>query len=189
MTVSMGGVRGFRPAADSQPDGAPPDMEPARGQRAAPKRGGAKAAPKSSRRSLRKELDSLVTFINLPVSIIAPQDALDPIEQAALVDALDAEAKRSARFHKVLEGLVAFSSGGSLPIILGTIASRRAARHGVFGPQLGSLVDGLGGQYLAMTNAKPSEAAEAMAPIMDMFRTVQNDDGKPAGSAGTEPPA
>jgi hypothetical protein len=164
-------------------------MEPARSQRAAPKRGAAKAAPKSSRRSLRKELDSLVTFINLPVSLIAPQDALDPTEQAALVDALDAEAKRSARFHKALEGLITFSSGGSLGIVAATIAARRVARHGVFGPQLGSLVDGLGGQYLAMTNAKPSEAAAEMGKVMDMFRTVQNDDAQPAGSAGTEPPA
>ena len=183
-------VRGFRPASDSQPDGPPPDMEPARGTRAAPK-SRAKAASKAGpRRSLRNELDSLVTFINIPVSIVAPQDALDPVEQAALVDALDAEAKRSARFHKALSGLIAFSSGGSLGIVAATILARRVARHGAFGPQLGSLVDGLGGQYLAMTNAKPSEAAAAMGQVMDMFRTAgQNDDGKPAGSAGTEPPA
>lgn len=177
-------VRGFRPS-DKAADGPPPDMEPARTTRTAAR----KPAAKASRRSLRKELDSLVTFINLPVSIIAPQDALDPTEQAALVDALDAEAKRSARFHKALEGLIAFSSGGSLGIVLATIAARRAARHGVLGPQLGSLVDGLGGQYLMMTTAKPSEAAEAMGQVMDMFRTVQNDDSKPAGNAETEPPA
>lgn len=144
-----------------------PDEAPKRARPAAPKR--------PSTRSLRKEIDGFVVFINGIVAIIAPQDALDPIEVGALVHALDEEAKSNARFRRGLEALLKVTGGGSLWMVVSVIAARRLARHGVMGPQVGPVVDDGGAFILSTINAQPSEAAESMQTIIDMFKGVQHE--------------
>lgn len=181
MTVS-GPPTGFErmSPADARAAASAKDRPP---DRSAPKRAKRTPAP---RRSLRKQIDQLVTLLNMPLVIVAPRDALDPVEQGALVEAIDQQAQSSPRFHKALESLLSVTAGGSLPIVAGIIVARRAARHGAFGAA-GAFVDGMGGQALAMANATPSEAAAAMQDIADMMSGVKHDtpdNGKPADAAG-----
>lgn len=156
---------------------APPDDPPQR-SRSAAKASGSKTRTRSarpSRASLRKEIDAFVVFLNGVVAVVAPYDALDSIETAALVQAIDEEATRNARFRRGLEALLNVTSGGSLWMVVGIIAARRVARHGIVGPRFGPVVDDGGAFVLSTINAQPSEAAETMENIISMFRTVETD--------------
>lgn len=74
-------------------------------------------------------------------------DELDDAEIGALAAALDAQAMRSPRFRKYLERVLGVGASGQLVGILGIIAARRAARHGIAPPMLDAL---LGAQLAGM---------------------------------------
>lgn len=138
----------------------------------APKRGGRKTTTRRapvSTRSLRKEIDGFISFLNGIIFVIAPTDALDSIELAALVKAIDEETKINPRFRRGIEALLKVTSGGSLWMVVSIIAARRAARHGAIG-RMGPIVDEGGAFVLSTINAEPSEAAQTMGDIMSMFR-------------------
>lgn len=58
-------------------------------------------------------------------------DELDAVEINALASAIDAQCKRSPRFRKIVERFLGAGSGGTLVMVAGLIAARRAARHGI----------------------------------------------------------
>lgn len=149
----------FKPANDEPP------------QRGNSKRssGTTKRAARPSTRSLRKEIDAFVVFLNGVVGVVAPNDALDSIEVAALVHAIDEEARTNAKFRRGLESLLNITSGGSLWMVVAIIGARRVARHGMVG-QFGPIVDDGGAFILSTINAEPSEAAETMGSIINMFK-------------------
>lgn len=145
----------------------------------APKRGRSssrRTTPRPSTRSLRKEIDGLVNLLNSVVGVVAPRDALDSIEVAALVHAIDEEAKINPRFRKGLETILGVTGGGSLMMVVSMIAARRVARHVIPQP-IGQIVDDAGAFALSTLNAEPSEAAESMQSIVDMFRNAGNNNG------------
>lgn len=135
------------------------------------------SAPRPSTRSLRTEIDGFVAFTNSILAIVAPRDALDPIELAALVHAIDEETKTNPRFRRGLEALLSVTSGGSLMMVVAIIAARRVGRHAPIG-RFGQVIDDGGAFILSTINAEPSEAAATMQSIVDMFT-------KPADNNGT----
>lgn len=134
-----------------------------------------------STRSLRKEIDAFIVFMNGIIAVIAPHDALDATEQATLVHAIDEECKINARFRRGVESLLNVTSGGSLWMVIAIISARRVARHGVLGSQFGPVVDDGGHFILSTINAEPSEAAQSMEAIIGMFT-------KPADAHDTTTP-
>lgn len=58
-------------------------------------------------------------------------DELDAYEIEALAGALDAQCRRSPRFRKYVERMLTVGAGGQLVTVVGMIAARRAARHGL----------------------------------------------------------
>lgn len=130
-------------------------------------------APSRARgaRSLRVEIGALLTMANTavimsplgtrPVAAITDPsfplerierigDELDAAEIDALASALDAQCRRSPRFRKLIEGMLTAGAGGALVTVIGMIAARRLARHGVLPPMLDPMLglalssDGLG---------------------------------------------
>jgi hypothetical protein len=109
---------------------------------------------KPSTRSLKPEISAFLTLANQLV-LMSPLgtrpflaatdpnipaekvgDELDAAEIAALAAALDAQAMRSPRFRKYLERALGVGASGQLFGVLGIIAVRRAARHGIAPPLL-----------------------------------------------------
>lgn len=171
-------------------DGKPLSMKPsavrARRARAKAKAEGRapKAAPKRARpstRSLAPEIGAMLALINgmviasplgtRPVAAITdpnvqPErigDELDAAEIAALSAAIDAQCRRSPRFRKVVEGMLGAASGGTLVTVVGLIAARRAARHGLVPAQV-DVMAGLILQSDVEAIANASKAATDDAP-------------------------
>lgn len=180
------------PSAPAKRRGRPPKLD-ADGNRVNPPRGAsgqrsASRKPKTRRpatprgpRSLAPEIAGMLTLANSllimsplgtrPVEAmtdptIVPDrvgDELDDAEIGALAAAIDAQARRSPRFRKMLEGMLTASAGGQLVGVIGIIAARRAARHGLapayVDPLLGGMLAG-GGIEAAMSFTPPAPAPE-----------------------------
>lgn len=131
----------------------------------APKRGPQKAAPARSNKSLKGEISGLLMTINLALMMIPPlsRDQMDMVEIEALADALDEQAKKSAKFRKALEAALGASSGGTLIGVAAIMGARRAARHGLL-PGDGEAVDQQLGNLLA-TGMQASKKAKADAGL------------------------
>lgn len=132
--------------------------------------------------SLRKELDQFIAQLNELLHAFDPIDALDDQEHAALVDALDKEARKNPRVHRLLQSILTFGGGGGLAFVVGIIVGRRLARRRMFG-QFSPLVETLGGAAIGGMDVEPSEAAAAMrdvrAAVSDIFA------GRPTDTAAT----
>lgn len=63
-------------------------------------------------------------------------DELDEYEIANLAKTIDAQCQRSPRFKRYVEMVLGAGAGGGIIAILGIIAARRAARHGLIDPSL-----------------------------------------------------
>lgn len=161
--------------------GRPPKIDPVTGERITPKRTPRKPAPRraSARprgpRSLRPEIAALLTMVNAAIVLsplgtrpveaitdpnVIPErvgDELDAAEIDALAAAIDAQCRRSPRFRKYVESVLGAGSGGALVTVVGMIAARRAARHGILPPMLDPMLglalgsDGIG----ALANMEP----------------------------------
>lgn len=109
------------------------------------RRTAARSGPKSLRAEIGAALLSVNTLVLMsPLGTRPPQaafdhtieverigDELDAAEIDALAGALDAQCRRSPRFRKYVETALGAMSGGGILAIVGIIAARRAARHGL----------------------------------------------------------
>lgn len=170
-------------------------VNPPKGATARPRTAGKprtrRAAPRGPR-SLAPEIAGLLTLVNT-VLIMSPLgtrpleamtdpnvipervgDELDDAEIAALAAAIDMQARRSPRFRKMIEGMLTAGAGGQLIGVLGIVAARRAARHGLapamLDPMLGGMLAG-GGMAAAMsfvpTEPTPEPTTDENVPDRD----------------------
>lgn len=112
-----------------------------------------------SRRSLEPQIAATLMAMNLAVMVIPPvsRDALDEVEITALARALDAQAKQSPRFRRMLEGALAVTSGGQLLGVCMIIGARRAARHGVVPADMDRQLGNMLAMGLAKNPPQPPE--------------------------------
>lgn len=91
-------------------------------------------------------------------------DELDDMEIMHLSKALDAQCQRSPRFKKYVETFLGAAAGGGIIAIVGIIAARRAARHGLIDPsldpKLGGILNGDLGALAAFTPSQPIDESE-----------------------------
>lgn len=149
-------------------------------------------------RSLRPEIGAFLTLTNSLVlmspigtrpieATINPAveptrigDELDEAEIKALASAIDAQCQRSPRFRKYVERVLTAGAGGQLLSVLGIIATRRAARHGLapamLDPMLGMMLAGDG--IDALGDMKP--------PAEPDERTVVTGEQTPDRSGGID---
>jgi len=147
----------------------------------------AQRAPTRARgaRSLRPEIGALLVMVNTaiimsplgtrPIEAIADSsvptqrlgDELDAAEIDALAGAIDAQCRRSPRFRHIIEGMLTAGSGGALVTIVGMIAARRAARHGILPPMLDPMLGmAMSGEGIGMlANMEPPTPAPAPDPV------------------------
>lgn len=81
-----------------------------------------------SKISLEAQLDGFVTLVNTLILAYKPLYALDPIEKAALVKALDQQCQTSPKFRKYIEKFLQGAGGVNLLGVVLIIVSRRALR-------------------------------------------------------------
>lgn len=114
------------------------------------------------RASLKTRIAGLLVTVNFALMLIPPlsNDALSPGELDALAGGIDAQCQQSARFRRYVEAALSAGSGGQLIGVVAMIGARRAARHGVLGPN-GPAIDAmLGGMF----NDKADDSAPSSAP-------------------------
>lgn len=168
--------------------GRPPKLNPDGTRANPPKLAKPRSIPKPKRaasrargpKSLRPEIGAFLTLINSAVlmtplgtrpleAVTDPNviptrvgDELDAAEIDALASALDTQCQRSARFRKYVERMLSVGAGGQLVSVVGIIATRRAARHGLapaaLDPMLGMML--AGGGLDALGNMTPPVAPE-----------------------------
>jgi hypothetical protein len=115
-----------------------------------------------SKISLEAQLDGFVTLVNTFVIAFKPFYALDQIEKAALVKALDQQCQTSPRFRKYIEKFLQGAGGVNLVGVVLIIASRRALRANLIpipedAPIHSEELDNMAGALLfAMTTGTPS---------------------------------
>lgn len=116
-----------------------------------------------SRRDLKTEIAGALMAANIVVLMIPPVsgDALDMTEVDALATAMAEEAKRNARFAKLVDAMLRATGSAGLFGVVGIIAARRMARHGAFG--LTRDVDAQLGTLLGISVGKASEAPPSVA--------------------------
>lgn len=132
-------------------------------------------APRSrAPKSLYPEIAATLTMANMlvtmspvgsrPPSEALPQgrvgDELDEPEITLLARALDSQCQRSPRFRRQVERMLGAGAGGQLVTVLGLIATRRAARHGIIPPQLDDALGAMmaGGDLAALGEFTPPDA-------------------------------
>ena len=112
--------------------------------------------------SLEAQIDGFVTLVNTFVIAFKPTYALDQIEKAALVKALDQQCQVSPKFRKYLEKFLQSAGGVNLFGVVAIIVSRRALRANLLplpadAPVSTTDLDNMAGALLfAMTTGTPS---------------------------------
>lgn len=88
-------------------------------------------------------------------------DELDELEIMHLAKSLDAQCQRSPRFRKYVETFLGAAAGGGIVAILGIIAARRVARHGIIDPsldpKLGAILQGDIGALTSFVPPQPMD--------------------------------
>lgn len=119
----------------------------------------------TSTRSLEREIGEALVVANIFASPFLREDALDDAEIFALAKAMNEQAKKSARFRRLVEGALNVTGAGGLIGVIAMIAGRRFARHGVIPPvwdlQLGMMLRIQAGQ-ISPEDSAAMEAAMAM---------------------------
>ncbi len=105
-------------------------------------------APKTERRKNTKSVTkdmcvSLVTLINLPVSFLYPEDALDEIESAALATSLHNLAKTNSYVNNALWNMLNVQGQSQVVLVGAGIIARRLARREIISPVAGVVAHGL----------------------------------------------
>lgn len=120
-----------------------------------PKRGGS-----ATYRSRRAKIGGTLTMFNMALSMSPLRgDRLDALEIDALAKTLDEEARKSATFRRYLDAALGVTGAGGIWSVLGLIAVRRGARHGL----LPADFDANAAMLLQMA-AQSSEAPTIHAP-------------------------
>lgn len=85
-------------------------------------------------------------------------DELDEMEIAHLAKSIDAQCQRSPRFKRYIETFLGAAAGGGILAVVGIIAARRAARHGIIDASLDPKLGGiLQGDLSALASFVPSQ--------------------------------
>jgi hypothetical protein len=118
--------------------------------------------------SLEMQISGFVTLINMFVNSFKPDFALDPVESAALIKAIDQECQVNARFRKYVESLVKGVGGANLLGVVILIVGRRVVRAGVLpipdeSPIDAKAIDNLMGTILQATSQKSITSLNAEA--------------------------
>lgn len=94
----------------------------------------------------------LLMTINFGLMLVPPlsRDQLDEAEILALSTEIAEEAKRNARFGKLVDQAISVTGAGGLVTVIALILGRRASRHGILPPE----ADVQLGTLLVMTNKK-----------------------------------
>lgn len=96
--------------------------------------------------------------------MISLGDELDEMEIMHLAKSLDAQCQRSPRFKKYVETFLGAAAGGGIVAIVGLIAARRAARHGLIDPsldpKLGAILQGDLGTLASFTPPQAMDETE-----------------------------
>ena len=121
-----------------------------------------------SKVNLEAQLNGFVTVINTFVNAYKPLYALDPIEVAALVKALNQQCQVSPKFRKYIEKALSGFGGVNLVGVLVLIATRRVARSGILpiaeGPISPQDIDNICGTILFASTNKPISTLQAAQP-------------------------
>ena len=122
---------------------------------------------RSTTRSLEPQIAATLMAFNFALYLVPPlaADRLDELEITALARAIDAQAKQSLRFRKMIEGALTVTSGGQLLGVAMIIGARRASRHGILPPeadgQLGAMLSAsLNAPSPEPVNVGPSQSGE-----------------------------
>jgi len=121
--------------------------------------------PASTTRSLEPQIASTLMALNFVCYVIPAlqADRLDELEITALARAIDAEARNSAQFRKLVNGALTITSGGQLLGVVAIIAARRASRHGFLPPEADGQLRGM----LASSANAPQPVEDASAARRD----------------------
>lgn len=88
-------------------------------------------------------------------------DELDELEIMHLAKSLDAQCQRSPRFKRYVETFLGAAAGGGILAIVGIIAARRVARHGIIDPSLDPKLGAiLQGDIGALTSFVPPQGID-----------------------------
>ena len=101
--------------------------------------------------SMEIRIGGFLAAVNMVILLIPPisADALDNAEITALARALDQQCSISPRFRRYMEQVLGIGSGAQLFGVVAIIIARRAARHGMLGPDQGPMVDTMLGAMIA----------------------------------------
>jgi hypothetical protein len=137
---------------------APPPPDPGVTADKAPRRPRSDTGQPRRRRNLETEIGAFLVQVNMVILLVPPLrgDALDATEIMALAQGINEQAKRSPRFRRMVETALSVTGAGGLPVTIGIIATRRAARHGLVPlnlPISATDLDATLGAFLQMTVA------------------------------------
>lgn len=133
--------------------------EPATSEQPAPPSG--KRGPRGGRKSLQRDLQSLIASIGVGVSTVNAYDGaviLDNAEQTAR--RLDDLAKESPSIHRALSLLTGGTTGASVIFALAPIVIPIAHNHGMIpaSPAIDAIVDGMTSEPVRNLRPKPDPA-------------------------------
>lgn len=119
-----------------------------------------------SRVNLEDQINGFVSLVNTLVIAFRPIMALDPIEQNALVKALNQQAQTSPRFRKYLEKALSGYGSANLFGVVAMIAVRRVARTSLIpipadSPIKAQDIDNMCGALLAASTGKTITSLQA----------------------------
>jgi hypothetical protein len=126
---------------------------------------------RTRRANLETRVGAFITRVNVVfqmaaafVPAIHPDDPLAPYEIVALAKALTAQADKSPTFRRYLELAISTSDAADLVFVLGAIAVRRAANHGIVPQMIGTIAsatlenpEALGSLLQMQTQEEPTD--------------------------------
>ncbi len=164
--------KAWGPAEDAPPevesDSAPGETAPKRRGRPPGSRNSGRT-PGRPKASLAEPIAGMLWSANLPLSMIAPNHALDQAELIALATGLNEQAQASPRFYRIIKNALGVASASQLIAVVGMIGARHAARIGF----LPAEVDDLMGSNLSSMTKEPHRTPE-YAPREPVSETMQH---------------
>ena len=123
-------------------------------------------APKVRRRLPKVTTDmtsALVSVINMPLLMIAPEYALSEVEATALAVALADAAKQNQWIAAFLYNLVTATSWTELPMVVGAIAVNKLAAAGKL-PEATTVASGMILEVIAAKAKRPAKTGKEYVP-------------------------
>lgn len=126
-------------------------------------KGETKAKPRVSKKSLKVKIGAMLQLFNMTFFFLPDAfkgDALDAAEIEALSDALDKQAQKSDFVYKTLDMVISGGDSAQLLWVVGIIAARRFARHGLIPAE----IDAASGFLINMDPTMLGEMASGFSP-------------------------